>query len=317
MKIAILDGFCLNPGDLKWNDIKLLGKTIIYERTSRDEVIERAKDVDVVLTNKTIITREAMERLPKLKYIGVLATGYNVIDIEAAKELGIVVTNIPAYSTDSVVQNVFAHILNIANQVAHHSVAVKAGRWTSSRDFSFWDMSLMELAGKTMGLVGLGNIGMATAKVANAFGMKVIAMTSKTMNELPDFITPVDKDTLMSTSDIVSLHCPLNEETREIINNKTLEKMKPTAILINTGRGPLIDEQALADALNSGNLFAAGLDVLSSEPPKADNPLLEARNCYITPHIAWATFEARQRLMKIATDNLKAFTEGRLVNVVS
>ncbi len=317
MKIVILDGFCLNPGDLQWNDIEALGETIVYDRTSRDEVIERAKDADVVLTNKTILKKETMEQLPKLKYIGVLATGYNVVDIDAAKELGIVVTNIPAYSTDSVVQNVFAHILNIANQVAHHSVAVKAGRWSSSRDFSFWDMSLMELTGKTMGLVGLGNIGMATAKVASAFGMKVIAMTSKTMNELPDFITPVDKDTLMSTSDIVSLHCPLNDDTREIINKQTLGMMKPTAMLINTGRGPLIDEQALADALNSGQLFAAGLDVLSSEPPKADNPLLEARNCYITPHIAWATFEARQRLMKIATTNLKAFAEGKLVNVVN
>ncbi len=317
MKIVILDGFCLNPGDLQWNDIEALGETIVYDRTSRDEVIERAKDADVVLTNKTILKKETMEQLPKLKYIGVLATGYNVVDIDAAKELGIVVTNIPAYSTDSVVQNVFAHILNIANQVAHHSVAVKAGRWSSSRDFSFWDMSLMELTGKTMGLVGLGNIGMATAKVASAFGMKVIAMTSKTMNELPDFITPVDKDTLMSTSDIVSLHCPLNDDTREIIYKQTLGMMKPTAMLINTGRGPLIDELALADALNSGQLFAAGLDVLSSEPPKADNPLLEARNCYITPHIAWATFEARQRLMKIATTNLEAFAEGKLVNVVN
>ncbi len=317
MKIVVLDGFCLNPGDLQWEAIEALGETIVFDRTSRDEVIERAKDADVVLTNKTVIKKETMQQLPQLKYIGVLATGYNVVDIEAAKELGIVVTNIPAYSTDSVVQNVFAHILNIANQVAHHSVAVKSGRWTSSRDFSFWDMSLMEIAGKTIGLVGLGNIGMATAKVANAFGMKVIAMTSKTKEELPDFITPVEKETLMSKSDIVSLHCPLNDETREIINKQSLALMKPTAVLINTGRGPLIDEQALADALNAGQLFAAGLDVLSSEPPKADNPLLEARNCYITPHIAWATFEARQRLMKIATENLKAFAEGKLVNVVS
>ena len=317
MKIAVLDGFCLNPGDLQWVAIEALGETVVYDRTSRDEVIERAKDADVVLTNKTIIKKETMQQLPKLKYIGVLATGYNVVDIEAAREQGIVVTNIPAYSTDSVVQNVFAHILNIANQVAHHSVAVKAGRWTSSRDFSFWDMSLMELSGKTMGLVGLGNIGMATAKVAHAFGMKVIAMTSKTKEELPDFITSVDKEVLMSTSDIISLHCPLNDETRNIINKQSLELMKPTAILINTGRGPLIDEQALADALNSGQLFAAGLDVLSSEPPKADNPLLDARNCYITPHIAWATFEARQRLMKIATDNLQAFAQGKLVNVVN
>ncbi len=317
MKIVVLDGFCLNPGDLQWEAIEALGETIVFDRTSRDEVIERAKDADVVLTNKTVIKKETMQQLPQLKYIGVLATGYNVVDIEAAKELDIVVTNIPAYSTDSVVQNVFAHILNIANQVAHHSVAVKSGRWTSSRDFSFWDMSLMEIAGKTIGLVGLGNIGMATAKVANAFGMKVIAMTSKTKEELPDFITPVEKETLMSKSDIVSLHCPLNDETREIINKQSLALMKPTAVLINTGRGPLIDEQALADALNAGQLFAAGLDVLSSEPPKADNPLLEARNCYITPHIAWATFEARQRLMKIATENLKAFAEGKLVNVVS
>lgn len=317
MKIAVLDGFCLNPGDLQWEAIEALGETVVYDRTSREEVLERSKDFEAVLTNKTVINKQTMEQLPKLKYIGVLATGYNVVDIEAAKELGIVVTNIPAYSTDSVVQNVFAHILNIANQVAHHSAAVKAGRWSSSRDFSFWDMSLMELAGKTIGLVGLGNIGMATAKVANAFGMKVVAMTSKTKDQLPDFITPVDKQTLLSTSDIVSLHCPLNDDTREIINKQSLELMKPTAILINTGRGPLINEQALADALNSGQLFAAGLDVLSSEPPKADNPLLEARNCYITPHIAWATFEARQRLMKIATDNLKAFSQGNPINVIN
>ena len=317
MKIAILDGYCLNPGDLHWDQIQQFADTSLFERTNKEEVVERSQGAEIILTNKTHITSTMMDQLPELRYIGVLATGYNVVDTEAAKQRGILVTNIPAYSTSSVAQMVFAHILQITNQVALHARAVQSGRWSNSKDFCFWDSPQTELQDKTIGLVGLGNTGMATARIAHAFGMKIIALTSKTQAQLPEYIQPVDKKTLFTTSDILSLHCPLTDDTRHFIQTDTLKQMKPSAILINTGRGPLIDEDALAEALNTNQLYAAGLDVLSSEPPKADNPLLNAQNCYITPHIAWATFEARQRLMRIATDNIAAYISQNPINVVN
>ena len=315
MKIVVLDGFCLNPGDLDWSVFEQFGELTVYDRTPANLTVERSKDADILLTNKTVLNAENMSQMPNLKYVGVLATGYNVVDLQYAASCGIVVTNIPAYSTASVAQMVFAHILNITNSVEHHSQLVRNGAWSRSIDFCFWNRPQIELAGKTIGLVGLGNTGMATASIALAFGMKVIAVTSKT--NLPDGIKSVSYSDLWRQSDIVSLHCPLSDNTRHLINADALAQMKPTAILINTGRGPLIDEQALADALNSGQIAAAAVDVLSTEPPAANNPLLTARNCQITPHIAWATFEARQRLMSIAAGNLKAFVEGKAVNVVN
>ena len=315
MKIVVLDGFCLNPGDLDWSVFEQFGELTVYDRTPANLTVERSKDADVLLTNKTVLNAENMSQMPNLKYVGVLATGYNVVDLQYAASRGIVVTNIPAYSTASVAQMVFAHILNITNSVEHHSQLVRSGAWSSSIDFCFWNRPQVELAGKTIGLVGLGNTGMATARIALAFGMKVIAVTSKT--DLPEGIKSVSYSDLWRQSDIVSLHCPLSDNTRHLINTDALAQMKPTAILINTGRGPLIDEQALADALNSGQIAAAAVDVLSTEPPAADNPLLTARNCQITPHIAWATREARERLMGIAFANLKAFADGSPINVVN
>lgn len=317
MKIAILDGRTVNPGDLSWESLQALGDCTIYESTSEQEVIEHCADAEAVLTNKVCLRKEALEQLPHLKYIGVLATGYNVIDIEEAKRRGIVVTNIPAYSTDSVVQSVFAHLLNITNQVAHYTSEIKAGSWCSSPDFTYWNTPLTELAGKTFGIVGLGHIGSAVARVAHAFGMKVIALTSKKKEALEDYITPVSKEELFRQSDVLSLHCPLTDSTHHFVNAETLSWMKPSAILINTGRGPLLDEQAVANALNNRSLFAVGVDVLSTEPPMPTNPLLKATHCYITPHIAWATREARIRLIDIATRNLKAFQEGNNINEVS
>lgn len=317
MKIVVLDGYGLNPGDLSWDAVSQLGELTVYDRTSSEEVIARSAGVEAILTNKTVITAEIMEALPDLKYIGVLATGYNVVNIDAAREKGIVVTNIPAYSTPSVAQMVFAHILNIAQQVQHHSEEVRKGRWTNNADFCFWDTPLIELREKKIGLVGLGHTGYNTARIAIGFGMQVTAYTSKSSLQLPPEIKKRTLDELFSECDIVSLHCPLTDETKELVNAERLRLMKPTAILINTGRGPLVNEQDLADALNAGKLYAAGLDVLSSEPPKADNPLLTARNCYITPHIAWASLEARTRLMDILVENIKAFQAGKPVNNVA
>ena len=317
MKIVVLDGYGLNPGDLSWDAVNQLGELTVYDRTSSEEVIERSAGAEAILTNKTVITAEIMEALPDLKYIGVLATGYNVVNIDAAREKGIVVTNIPAYSTPSVAQMVFAHILNIAQQVQHHSEEVRKGRWTNNADFCFWDTPLIELREKKIGLVGLGHTGFNTARIAIGFGMQVTAYTSKSSLQLPPEIKKRTLDELFSECDIVSLHCPLTDETKELVNAERLRLMKPTAILINTGRGPLVNEQDLADALNAGKLYAAGLDVLSSEPPKADNPLLTARNCYITPHIAWASLEARTRLMDILVENIKAFQAGKPVNNVA
>ncbi|MEG1615642.1 MAG: D-2-hydroxyacid dehydrogenase [Bacteroidales bacterium] len=317
MNIVILDGYGLNPGDLSWEGIESLGQVTLYDRTSSKDTVNRSRNAEALLTNKTVITREMMEQLPNLRYIGVLATGYNVIDIEAAKEKGIIVTNIPAYSTNSVAQMVFAHLLNITNQVGLHAQEVTKGRWSANKDFTFWDTPQIELAGKTIGLIGLGHTGMATAKLALAFGMKVIALTSKDSSMLPEGIVPVSKEKLFSTSDVVSLHCPLTSDTTEIINADTLALMKPSAIVINTGRGGLVNETDLSNALNNNQLYAAGIDVLSTEPPATDNPLLTAKHCYITPHIAWATLEARARLMDIATDNLHSFQQGRIKNNVA
>ena len=317
MKIVVLDGYAANPGDLCWDELKALGECVIYDRTAPEEVLERAAGATIVLTNKTVLTTAQIDALPELKYIGVLATGYNIVDIEAARTRGIVVTNIPSYSTPSVAQMVFAHILNIAVQVQHHSEEVHKGRWTNSKDFCFWDTPLIELRGKKLGIVGLGHTGYSTARVAIGFGMEVHAYTSKSAFQLPPEIKKMELDELFRECDIISLNCPLTESTRNMVNAERLKLMKPTAILINTGRGQLINEQDLADALNSGQIYAAGLDVLSQEPPRADNPLLTAKNCYITPHIAWATTAARERLMHIMMDNIKAYLEGKPVNNVA
>lgn len=317
MKIVVLDGYAMNPGDLSWEGLEGLGDCTIYERTYPDEVMERAVGADVLLTNKTVITAEHIRALPQLKYIGVLATGYNVVDIEVAKERGLVVTNIPAYSTQSVAQMAFAHLLNITHRVEHYAEEVRKGDWTRCRDFSYWDTPLIELYGLKMGIVGLGHTGMAMARLALAMGMDVYAYTSKKQDELPEGIEAHTLDEMFEQCDVISLHCPLTPSTHHLVNAERLAKMKKSAILINTGRGPLIDEQALADALNNGDIAAAGLDVLSCEPPKADNPLLAAKNCYITPHIAWATLAARQRLMTIAIRNLNSFIAGEIINNVA
>ena len=317
MRIVVLDGYGLNPGDLSWDAMKELGDLTVYDRTSPCELLQRAAEADVLITNKTVITKDDLQKLPAVKYIGVLATGYNIVDIEAAKERGIVVTNIPAYSTNSVAQMVFAHILNITQRVGHYAHANKNGRWDQNPDFCYWDTNLIELDGKSIGIIGLGNTGYATSQIALSFGMKVYAYTSKHQFQLPVGIHKLELDELFKTCDIISLHCPLTPSTKEIVNKERLALMKPTAIIINTGRGPLVNEHDLADALNEGKIAAAGVDVLSTEPPKADNPLLKAKNCFITPHIAWATKEARVRLMDIAVNNLKSFKQGKVINNVA
>lgn len=315
MKITILDGYTVNPGDLDWEGFKRLGEVTVWDRTSPAEVAERCSDADAVLTNKVVLDRKELEQLPKLKYIGVLATGYNVVDTEAAHERGIVVTNIPAYSTDSVAQTVMALLLTITNHAEYYAAENREGRWSHNKDFTYWDFPLIELAGKRLGVVGYGNIGRAVCRVASALGMRTAAYSSKSAEELHD-VEKMDLDTLFKECDVVSLHCPLTPETKHLVDTRRLEMMKPTAILINTGRGPLVDEEALALALNEEKIYAAGVDVLSQEPPRDDNPLLTARNCYITPHIGWATKEARTRLIDIATGNLKAFIDGKPVNQV-
>ena len=317
MKIIVLDGYGLNPGDLTWKGFEELGELTVYDRTSPSELLERAAGAEALVTNKTLITSENMDALPDLKYIGVLATGYNVVDIDAAKARGIVVTNIPSYSTASVAQMVFAHILNITQRVGYYADENKQGRWTKNADFCYWDTHLVELQGKKMGIVGFGNIGQATARIAQAFGMEVCVYSSKPQFALPSGIKKMELDELFGECDVVSLHCPLTPDTKEMVNAERLSKMKPNAILINTGRGPLINEQDLADALNEGKIAAAGLDVLSVEPSVEGNPLLGARNCFITPHIAWATLEARTRLMDIAVQNLKSYQKGQIVNNVA
>ena len=317
MKIVILDGFTTNGGDLSWNGISELGDLTVYDRTAPGEVIDRCLGAEAVLTNKVIITDEVMQALPQLKYIGVMATGYNVVDIDAARRRGIVVTNVPAYSTPSVAQMVFAHLLNITNQVALHDRQVHEGRWAGNQDFCFYSAPLIELAGKQMGIVGLGQTGSAVAKIALALGMRVMAYTSKSQESLPEGIIKGSLDEMFATSDVVSLHCPLTPDTKHIVNAARLATMKPSAIVINTGRGPLVNEQDLADALNNGTIAAAAVDVLSTEPPAADNPLLSARNCHITPHIAWASQAARARLIDTLASNLKGYISGNVVNNVA
>lgn len=313
--IVILDGYTLNPGDLGWEGFEAFGDVTIYDRTEQQQILSRIGSADIVITNKTPLDAQTIAMAPNLKYIGVLATGYNVVDIEAARRRGVVVTNIPTYGTDAVAQFAFAMLLEIAHHVQHHSDAVKEGRWTNHQDFCFWDYPLIELAGKTMGIIGYGRIGQATARIARAFGMQVIAYDVSQQSGNSDVY--VDLDTLLGSSDVISLHCPLFESTRGIINKDSIARMKDGVILLNNSRGPLVVEQDLADALNSGKVYAAGLDVVSEEPIKADNPLLSAKNCLITPHISWAPKESRQRLMNIAVENLKAFLEGKPQHVVS
>ena len=317
MKIVVLDGYCLNPGDLSWEDMASLGDLRVYDRTSPAELLNRAEGAEVLITNKTLITGNDMEVLPELKYIGVLATGYNVVDVESAKEKGIVVTNIPAYSTNSVAQMVFAHLLNITQRVGHYACMNHQGKWSDNADFCYWDTELIELNDKWMGIIGFGNIGQATARIALSLGMKVGVFTSKAQSELPEGVKKMSLEEIFKNCDVVSLHCPLTPSTQEMVNEERLNLMKPNAILINTGRGPLINEKDLADVLNEGKILAAGLDVLSTEPPLSTNPLLSARNCFITPHIAWATKEARIRLMKIAVNNLNEFMKGNIINNVA
>ena len=318
MKIVILDGHTANPGDLSWDGLREYGELEVYDRTAPTELLSRAEGAEVILTNKVIIDAKTMAALPFLHYIGVLATGYNVVDIAEAHRRGIVVTNIPAYSTMSVAQMVMAHLLNITNQVALHAESVRRGEWQECPDFSFTKSPLIELDGLTLGIVGLGNTGSATARMAQAMGMQVMAVSSKTEEMLrPLGIRKASGyEQLFSEADVVSLHCPLTNETRHLVNRERLSLMKPTAILINTGRGPLLDEQAVADALTEGRLYAVGVDVLTEEPPRKGSPLITAPRCYITPHIAWASAAARRRLVSIATSNVAAFLSGEPQNSI-
>ncbi len=317
MQIVVLDGYALNPGDLSWDDLKALGPTAVHDRTPTTETVARAADCEIVLTNKTVLSHDILQQLPRLRYVGVLATGYNIVDVDDARRRGIVVTNVPDYATTSVVQMVFAHLLNLTLRVADHGRGVSAGRWTQSKDFAYWDYPLVEMAGLTLGIVGFGRIGRAVATAAQAFGMNVLVYTSHPPREAQGKIQFVELDELFRQSDMVSLHCPLTPVTQKLINAERLAMMKPSAFLINTGRGPLVDETALADALNAGRIAGAGLDVLSAEPPLASNPLLTAKNCCITPHIGWATRAARQRLLYTAVDNVRAFLAGKPQNVVN
>ena len=317
MKIVILDGFTAAPDELSWNALKAMGGLTVYDRTRPEETVERAKEAEIVLTNKVLLRRQEIEQLPQLKYIGVLATGYNVVDLEAARERGIVVTNVPAYSTESVAQMVFSHLLTVTNRTEHYAQQNREGKWTSCPDFSYYDTELTELAGKTFGIVGLGNIGQRVAVIAQAFGMRVLAFTSKPADQLPPAIGKRAMDELLRECDVLSLHCPLTADTHHLINRESLGKMKPSAILINTGRGPLVVDQDVANALRTKRLKAFCADVLTEEPPRADNPLLQCENAFITPHIAWASNEARARLVEVAISNVRAFVEGKPANVVS
>ena len=317
VKIVILDGYTANPGDLSWNEMERLGDVTVYDRTSPGETVARALEADIVLTNKVILGRQEILQLPCLKYIGVLATGYNVVDIEAARESGITVTNVPAYSTMSVAQMVFAHLLTVTNHVEHSASEGRQGRWSRNLDFCYWDAPLTELAGKTFGIIGLGNIGTQVAMIAHAFGMRVVAYTSKPEKDIPYFVEKRTLPALLAESDVISLHCPLTPDTRHLINSQSVRTMKPTAILINTGRGPLVDDQAVANALADGTIAAYCADVMTQEPPDSDNPLFRQPHAFITPHIAWASTEARIRLIQVATDNVRGFIDGKPQNVVS
>ncbi|GAB4004399.1 D-2-hydroxyacid dehydrogenase [Spirosoma migulaei] len=318
MKIVVLDGYTLNPGDLSWEGLEKLGDVTVYDRTPAELVVERAKDAEVIFTNKTPLGEDLLTQLPALKFIGVLATGYNIINTDVAKQKGIIVANVPGYGTASVVQLTFALLLELTQHVKHHSDAVRDGKWAKSIDWCFWDFPLVELAGKTIGIIGFGSIGEKVGDIATAFGMNIIGSKRHQSDqshranfrwaEIPE---------LLKESDVVSIHCPLTPETQGLINKENLALMKPSAFLLNTSRGPIVVDQDLADALNAGVIAGAGIDVLSKEPPPADNPLFTAKNCLITPHIAWATIEARGRLMDITVQNLAAFMDGKPANVVN
>lgn len=316
MKIVILDGFTTNPGDLDWSPLAQHGDLTVYDRTAPSEIIERAKEAEIILDNKVILSKEIIDNLPNLKYIGILATGTNIVDIAAAKEKGILVSNVPSYSTNSVAQNTFALLLALTNRAEHYAREFHDGEWSRCADFCYYnDTPLIELAGKKMGIVGYGHIGQLVASIARAFGMEVYVSSSKPQDKLPE-VVKMDLNDIFRTCDVVSLHCPLTDDTYHLANAERINSMKKNAILINTARGPLVDEDALAKALKEGKIFGAGLDVLSQEPPKADNPLISAPNCIVTPHISWATFEARQRLVNTAVANVKSFLENKPQNLV-
>jgi len=318
MKIVVLDGYTLNPGDLSWDGLKKIGDVVIYDRTPSDKIVERAAGAEIVYTNKTPLNREVLNQLPALKFIGVLATGYNVVDTEAAKEQGIVVTNIPGYGTDSVAQLTFALLLELCHHVQLHSNSVMQGRWSQSVDFCYWDYPLVELTGKTMGIIGFGSIGRRVADIASSFGMNIIGNDKfQTDQSGRKNFKWAEVNQLLEESDVVSIHCPLFPETKGLINKDRIKLMKKSAFLLNTSRGPVVVDEDLAEALNNGTIAGAGIDVLSVEPPSHDNPLFKAKNCLITPHIAWATKEARTRLMDIAVNNLLAFINGKPVNIVN
>lgn len=317
MKAVILDGFCENPGDLSWDAAKKICDLTVYDRTAPEDVLKRAAGAEIVVVNKVALTREIIENLPDLRFVAILATGYNIIDIDCCAERGIPVANIPAYSTDSVAQYVFSFILEHASRVSEHSAAVKNGAWTNCPDFTFRVAPICEIAGKTLGIVGYGKIGRKVADIGRAFGMRVLAATAHPEKYAGEDAVFTDIDTLAAQSDFISLHCPLTAQTQGLVDEKFIAKMKKTAFLVNTSRGPVVNEQALADALNADRIAGAGVDVLSTEPPKADNPLLTAKNCYITPHIAWAPLETRQRLMDIFVENIRAFVDGKPINVVN
>lgn len=315
MKIVVLDGYTLNPGDLSWEGLRAVGETVIYDRTNPSEAADRLRGAEATLTNKFPLGRELLTALPNLRYIGVTATGYNIVDVQAARERGISVSNVPAYGTDSVAQTVFALLLELAHRVGHHSAAVREGKWARTPDFSFWDFPLVELSGLTLGIIGYGRIGHKVAQIGQAFGMKILIAQHRP--DLKSDYPMADVDEVFKQADVLSLHCPLTPATKGIVNAERLGLMKPTAFLINTSRGPLIDEPALASALNEGKIVGAALDVLSTEPPPSDHILYKAKNCFITPHYAWATKAARQRLMDVSVKNLRAFADGKPQNVVS
>lgn len=316
MKIVLLDAHAANPGDLSWDSLEAIAPTVVHPRTPPEEIVARCADAEIVLTNKAPLTRDTIGQLPKLKYIGVTATGTNIVDVAAAREQGIVVTNVPGYGTPAVAQLVFALILELTHHVGHHARTVRDGRWSANPDFCYWDHPLIELAGRTLGIVGFGDIGRAVARIARAFDMTVLASRRQWTDPPPEGVLPATTDEVFSRSDIVTLHCPLTPETHHLVYDRTLALMPRSSFLINTGRGPLVDETALARALDEGRLAGAGLDVLSLEPPPADNPLLKAKNCLVTPHIGWATVEARRRLILAVASNIQAFLDGRPVNVV-
>jgi len=317
MKIVNLDGYTTNPGDLSWDWLGNYGEYKVYDRTAPEQIIERAKDADILIINKSVITAQMLENLPNLKFVGLQSTGYNVIDCKAARARNITVSNIPAYSTTGVAQLVFAFILQVADNVSLHSDAVHNGEWCECPDFCFWKTPLTELDGKTIGIIGFGSIGRRVAQIANAFGMNVEVFTPHPKPDEYKNVNFVDFDTLLSDSDFITCHCPLTEKTENLIDKTAIDKMKKSAVVINTSRGPVVNDEDLANALNSGKIKAAGVDVLRVEPPEKENPLLQAKNCYITPHIAWAAYETRARLLGILEQNIKAYIDGNPINVVN